>query len=153
LKAGYAPDSPLDGEVIGVCWTESVVRGRCFAASRRRGGRHRETVPAVTTGEYRDFMSHVTHVVLVSWASGLTTEAEESIRSAIRNLGETIPGIGSLVEGHSSSPEGLENGHDYGFVVTFDDANARDSYVTDPRHRVVADVIGRSAQRIVAFDI
>jgi hypothetical protein len=98
-------------------------------------------------------MSQVTHVVLVAWKSGVSSAAEESIRAAVRGLGNTIPGIVSLVEGHSSSPEGLENGHDYGFVVTFDDAAARDSYVTDPRHRVVAEAIGASAQRIVAFDI
>ena len=30
---------------------------------------------------------------------------------------------------------------------------ARDSYLTDPRHRVVADEIGHNAQRIVVFDI
>ena len=105
------------------------------------------------TGTYHDVVSQVTHVVLVSWKSGVGSGVEESIRSAIRGLGDTIPGIVSLVEGHSSSPEGLENGHDYGFVVTFDDAQARDSYVTDARHRVVANAIGESAQRIVVFDI
>jgi hypothetical protein len=71
----------------------------------------------------------------------------------MRALGGTIPGILSLIEGHSSSPEGLEDGHDYGFVVTFENAQARDSYLTDARHRVVADAIGESAQRIVVFDI
>jgi hypothetical protein len=100
-----------------------------------------------------DSMSQVTHVVLVAWKSGLETTVEESIRSAIRDLGDTIAGIVSLVEGHSTSPEGLENGHDYGFVITFDDAAARDSYLTDPRHRLVADALGESSQRIVVFDI
>lgn len=98
-------------------------------------------------------MSQVAHVVLVAWKGDGSSEAEESIRSAVRTLGDTIPGIVSLVEGHSSSPEGLEHGHDYGFVVTFDDASARDAYLIDPRHRVVADAIGESAERIVVFDI
>lgn len=79
--------------------------------------------------------------------------AEERIRPAIRALADTIPGISRLVEGHSTSPEGLEDGHDYGFVVTFDSAEARDAYLPDPRHRVVADGIGRHAQRVVVFDI
>jgi hypothetical protein len=95
-------------------------------------------------------MSQVTHIVLVAWKGGTGREVEGSIRSAIRGLGETIPGIVSLVEGHSNSPE---HGHDWGFVITFDDAQARDAYVTDARHRVVADAIGESAQRIVVFDI
>ena len=98
-------------------------------------------------------MSQVTHVVLVAWKNGRAPAVEVSIRPAIRSLGETIPGIVSLVEGHSNSPEGLEHGHDWGFVITFDDAQARDAYVTDARHRVVADAIGESAQRIVVFDI
>ena len=98
-------------------------------------------------------MTSVTHVVLVSWRSGRAAVAEASIRPALRALANTIPGISSLVEGHSTSPEGLEDGHDYGFVVTFDSADARDSYLPDPRHQAVADEIGRNAQRIVVFDI
>jgi len=98
-------------------------------------------------------MRPVTHVVLVSWKSGRGPAVEQAIRPAIRAFADTIAGIGSVVEGHSSSPEGLEGGHDYGFVVTFDDERARDSYLTDPTHRVVADAIGENAQRIVVFDI
>jgi hypothetical protein len=98
-------------------------------------------------------MTSVTHVVLVSWQSGQSAVAEESVRPALRDLANTIPGISGLVEGHSTSPEGLEDGHDYGFVVTFDSAEARDAYLPHPRHRVVADEIGRYAQRVVVFDI
>ena len=98
-------------------------------------------------------MSQVTHVVLVAWKSGRAPAAEESIRPAIRAFGETIPGIVGIVEGQSSSPEGLEDGLEYGFVVTFESPQTRDSYLTDPRHRVVADAIGDNAQRIVVFDI
>lgn len=91
--------------------------------------------------------------MLVSWKSGRGPAAEESIRPAIRAFTETIPGIAKLVEGHSCSPEGLDDGRNYGFVITFDSAPARDSYLTDSRHRVVADAIGVHAQRIVVFDI
>lgn len=98
-------------------------------------------------------MTQVTHVVLVSWKGGLARAAEESLRPAIRAFGDTIQGVVGVVEGHSSSPEGLEDGHDYGFVITFHSPAARDSYLTDPSHRVVADAIAASAQRIVVFDI
>ena len=79
--------------------------------------------------------------------------AEQRVRPALRDLADTIPGISGLVEGHSTSPEGLEDGHDYGFVLTFDSAEARDAYLPDPRHQVVAEEIGRYAQRVVVFDI
>jgi len=98
-------------------------------------------------------VTQVTHIVLVSWTSGRAPAAEESIRPAIRAFTETIPGIARSVEGHSSSPEGFEDGHDYGFVITFDSAPARDCYLTDFRHRVVADATGVQAQGIVVFDI
>jgi hypothetical protein len=94
----------------------------------------------------------VTHIVLVSWKGGRARAAEESIRPAVRAFGDTIQGIVSVVQGHSSSPEGLEDGQDYCFVITFDSPHARDSYLTDPSHRVVADAIGVSAPRIVVFD-
>jgi hypothetical protein len=95
----------------------------------------------------------VTHIVLVSWQSGRGPAAEESIRPGIRAFAESIPGITSIVEGHSCSPEGLEGGHDYGFVITFDSAQSRDSYLPDPRHQVVGEAIGADAARIVVFDI
>ena len=95
----------------------------------------------------------MTHVVLVAWKNGRAPAVEVSIRPAIRSLGETIPGIVNIVEGHSSSPEGLEDGLEYGFVLTFESPQARDSYLIDPHHRAVGDVIGDNAQRIVVFDI
>ncbi len=98
-------------------------------------------------------MSQTTHVVLVTWKSGRSATVEESVRPAIRAMAGTIPGIVDLVEGPSSSPEGLEDGLEYGLVVTFEDAAARDSYLADPVHRVVAEAIGENAQRIVVFDI
>jgi Stress responsive A/B Barrel Domain len=95
----------------------------------------------------------ISHVVLVSWKSEKQIGAEEAIRPAIRGFVRTIPGALAVVEGHSSSPEGLENGYDYGFVVTFATAQARDAYLDDPSHRPVAEVIGAAAERIVVFDI
>jgi Stress responsive A/B Barrel Domain len=95
----------------------------------------------------------INHVVLVSWKSGQQAEAEAAVRPAIRAFPGTIPGIQSVAEGHSSSPEGLEDGHDYGFVLTFATAGDRDGYLDNPRHRPVAEAIGRHAAKIVVFDI
>lgn len=98
-------------------------------------------------------MDSISHVVLVSWKAGSGLRAEESVRPAIRGFVGTIPGVLAVVEGHSSSPEGLENGYDYGFVVTFASAADRDAYLDDPRHRPVAEAIGAACERIVVFDI
>jgi stress responsive alpha/beta barrel protein len=95
----------------------------------------------------------ISHVVLVSWKGGQQAQAEGSVRPAIRDFVQTIPDVVSVVEGHSSSPEGLENGYDYGFIITFATAQARDAYLTHPNHLPVADAIGRAAARVVVFDI
>ena len=98
-------------------------------------------------------VTSISHVVLVSWKSGKQIRAEEVVRPAIRGFVSTIPGVLAVVEGHSSSPEGLEDGYDYGFVVTFATVQARDAYLDDSSHRPVAEAIGAAAERIVVFDI
>ena len=57
-----------------------------------------------------DVVTSISHVVLVSWKSGKQIRAEEIVRPAIRGFVSTIPGVVAVVEGHSSSPEGLEDG-------------------------------------------
>jgi hypothetical protein len=98
-------------------------------------------------------MAAISHVVLVSWKSGRQAQAEELVRPAVRAFVHTIPDVLAVVEGPSSSPEGLENGFDYGFVVTFASAQARDAYLTHPSHVPVAEAIGDGAAQIVVFDI
>ena len=98
-------------------------------------------------------MTSISHVVLVSWKSGRQAEAEEFVRPAIRAFSHTVPHVLSVVEGHSSSPEGLENGFDYGFVITFTSAQTRDAYLTHPSHLPIAEAIGTAAAHIVVFDI
>lgn len=98
-------------------------------------------------------MAVVSHVVLLSWKPGRAAAAEESVRPAIRAFSGTIPGVTAVVEGPSVSPEGLEDGFDYGFVVTFAGPDDRDGYLPDPRHQVVAKVIEAEAARLAVFDI
>jgi hypothetical protein len=102
---------------------------------------------------YARSVTSISHIVLVAWKDGLQSSAEDLVRSAIRGFVDSIPQVQSVVEGHSSSPEGLEDGFDYGFVVNFATEQARDSYLEDPVHRPVAEAIGAAAERIVVFDI
>jgi hypothetical protein len=98
-------------------------------------------------------VTQVTHIVLVSWKPGQAEEAEKTIGPAIRGFASSIPGVVHVVAGHSTSPEGKEDGYDYGFVITFESAAARDAYLPDPRHRVVGDAIGSAAERVLVFDV
>ena len=107
---------------------------------------------AVVVGK-TPFVTTISHVVLVSWRSGRQADAERSVRPAVRGFVDTVPDVLSVVEGHSSSPEGLEDGFDYGFIVTFATADARDTYLTHPHHLPVAEAIGAAAAKIVVFDL
>jgi len=102
---------------------------------------------------YAEVVKAIVHVVLVEWLPVSTVKQRESARAQIRNLAIGIPGIISLVEGPSVSTENLEHGFEYGFVITFSDGVARDAYLPHPEHRVVADLLGALAARIVVYDI
>jgi hypothetical protein len=98
-------------------------------------------------------VAEVIHVVLVRWGRDAADGAREGVRAGVRGLLAAIPGILAIEEGPSVSPEGLEQGNDYGFVVTFEDAAARDAYLPHPAHLEVADAIGRTAERVTVFDV
>ncbi len=94
-----------------------------------------------------------THIVLVTWRDGAAEQAERGIRPAVADFTSTVPDVLGVVEGHSTSPEGREDGFDYGFVVTFASAAARDVYLDHPAHLPVSAVIRASAERILVFDV
>lgn len=98
-------------------------------------------------------MTQVIHVVLVRWRGDADAGAREAVRAGVRGLRRAIPGVLAIEEGPSVSPEGLEQGNEYGFVVTFQDAAARDAYLPHPAHLVVAEAIGRATERVTVFDV
>ena len=95
----------------------------------------------------------VVHVVLTQWRSDTPSEALAEMRELIHPFSAEIPGIVSVVEGASVSPEGLEDGFDWALVVNFESAGARDGYLDHPTHLPVAAVIGQWAERLVVFDL
>ena len=60
-----------------------------------------------------------------------------------------IAGIESVSGGDNNSPEGKTHGFDWGFVMTFVDAAARDAYLPHPEH--VA--LGQTLLRPIADDV
>jgi hypothetical protein len=95
----------------------------------------------------------ITHIVLVHWKSGFDTESAAELERLVDGLPGQIPGILSVRQGGSVSPENLEAGYEWGLVVEFADAAARDGYLPHPAHRPVAELIGRGAERLVVFDL
>ena len=98
-------------------------------------------------------MSKITHIVLVRWNDATPAETVDAIRSLSRSLATAIPGIETLSEGPSVSPEGLETGFEYGLVIEFADAVARDGYLVHPAHLPLADALQSNAASLTVFDL
>jgi hypothetical protein len=94
-----------------------------------------------------------THVVLVSWRAGEADRAEEVVRPLVAGFTDSIPDVLGVVEGRSSSPEGLEGGYDYALIVTFASSQARDVYLDHPAHQPVGEAIRAHSERVVVFDV
>jgi len=75
------------------------------------------------------------HIVLFKLRDGIEKEAVEELHSEFLGLEDKIPGIVSITGGTDVSTEGKNQGYTLGFVVRFEDANARDKYLPHPAHR------------------
>ena len=80
----------------------------------------------------------VEHIVLIKIKPSTSQkQIQEATEALLRMKGE-IPGIEDISAGVNSSPEGKNQGYDYGLVVRFRDANTRDEYITHPYHNKIA---------------
>ncbi len=68
------------------------------------------------------------------------------------DLSETLPGIEDYVSGPNNSHEGLTQGFTHGFVMTFENAAARDTYVPHPDHERVKATLQPHIDSVVVFD-
>ncbi|MBW3625623.1 MAG: Dabb family protein [Armatimonadetes bacterium] len=83
----------------------------------------------------------VKHIVLLRFNSDTPLSTIEEIFSALAGLREKIPGILDFSGGPYDSPEGLNQGFNHGFIMTFDTANSRNVYLDHPEHEPVKQMI------------
>ena len=95
-------------------------------SSLRRPARRRRAGTLRGTGQ-NGLMAEISHVVLVQWRADVPADVKEQARASARGFVDAIPGTLSVVEGPSVSPEGLEQGFDYGLVIRFADASSSSS--------------------------
>lgn len=95
----------------------------------------------------------VDHVVLLALREDVAEPDLARFAALLEGLPAAIDGIRSVRHGPSSSPEGLERGYTYGFVVGFVDEAARDRYLPHPAHQPVSALAQQLAERILVFDI
>ena len=76
----------------------------------------------------------VEHIVLLKLKSNASEEQIRELTQALLKMGDEIPGIEEISAGANSSSEGKNQGYDYGMIVRFRDAGARDNYLPHPFH-------------------
>ena len=78
------------------------------------------------------------HIVLFPLKASVAEEEALNILSALGELKKIIPQIKSFSGGKNNSPEGLDRGYQYGFIMTFDNIEDRAIYLNHPAHIALA---------------
>ena len=85
----------------------------------------------------------VRHIVIFKYKPGTTPEQIRQVTDAFRNLRKAIPGIIAFENGVNNSPEGKNLGFTHVYLMTFEDAAARDAYLPHPEHKKFGDLLGK----------
>jgi len=75
------------------------------------------------------------HVVLFKFKESTTPEQVKEVEKAFAALPSKIKEIKAFEFGTNNSPEGLDQGFTHCFILTFDSAKDRDTYLPHPAHK------------------
>lgn len=92
------------------------------------------------------------HVVLFKFKEGAPPEAVRRIEREFAALKDRIPGIRAFEWGTNESPEKLDQGFTHCFVVTFENAAARDAYLPHPAHKAFVDQLKPHLEKALVVD-
>lgn len=84
----------------------------------------------------------VRHVVVFKFKDTATDVQIQTLTDAFRDLQETIPGIVAFEHGINDSPEKLNRGLTHVYLLTFENAAARDAYLPHPEHKAFGNLLG-----------
>ena len=85
----------------------------------------------------------VRHVVVFKYRPTATPAQIREVTDAFRALQGKIPGIIAFEHGVNDSPEGKNLGFTHVYLMTFENAAARDVYLPHPEHRAFGQLLGR----------
>ncbi len=83
------------------------------------------------------------HIVLLKLTPDCSLQQIEEMDQALAALCGKVEGLLSYHSGPNVSPEAMHQGYNFGFVMTFPDAAARDHYLPHPDHEKVKAMIGK----------
>lgn len=85
----------------------------------------------------------VRHVVVFKFKAGATEDQIKQVTDAFRQLKGKIPGIISFEHGVNNSPEKKNLGFTHVYMLTFENAQARDGYLPHPEHKKFGALLGK----------
>lgn len=92
------------------------------------------------------------HVVLFKFKAGTSDADIEKVRTAFHNLKNGIPTVRNIESGKDISTENLQQGFTHCFIVTFDNAAGRDTYLTHPVHQEFVKLAGPYLEQALVVD-
>jgi hypothetical protein len=87
--------------------------------------------------------NQVRHIVIFKYKEGAPAEQIQQVTGAFRALQQQIPGIVSFEQGVNNSPEGKHLGFTHVFTLTFENVQARDTYLPHPMHQQFGALLSR----------
>ncbi len=97
----------------------------------------------VLTSFYMAKKDQVRHVVVFKYKAGATEAQIKEVTDAFRGLQDKIPGIVAFEHGVNDSPEGKNLGFTHVYLLTFENAQARDEYLPHPDHKKFGELLGK----------
>ncbi|HRK34011.1 MAG TPA: Dabb family protein [Candidatus Hydrogenedentes bacterium] len=92
------------------------------------------------------------HVVFFKFKDG-TSEADiAKVQRAFLDLKNGIETVRAIEAGHNVSTENLDQGYTHAFIVTFEDAAGRDTYLTHPVHDEFVKIAGPHLDKVCVID-
>ena len=92
------------------------------------------------------------HVVMFGWKSGADSAAINRIVMAFKALPEKIKTIKRFEWGVNNSPENLNQGLTYCFLVTFASEKDRNDYIVNPDHKAFTQLLPGVMEKVTVFD-
>ena len=97
---------------------------------------------ALAPGALAAQKAQVRHVVVFKFKAAATPAQIKQVTDALVALKGKIPGIVAVEHGVNNSPEKKNLGFTHVFLITFEDAAARDAYLPHPEHQKFGALLG-----------
>ena len=92
------------------------------------------------------------HVVMFGWKAGADSAAINRVVMAFKALPEKIKTIKRFEWGVNNSPENLNQGLTYCFLVTFASEKDRNDYIINPDHKAFTQLLPAIMEKVTVVD-